>query len=576
MIIHDIIWEKLPHLIAGLQIGFEGTPYTGLIRADLEDLTATPKEIQEEGKVKLDNNGPWVYHRFIARDNIPGLELDLAFMNGEVENSSRTPHIFSEAITLTVPAGMALVSRMPWTEVELIDEMANRYRVTLNHALYQGSRDDLLLAIIPAEFMIEGDVHPMVMAYLSENPRLHTATTEWIDGLERHKIEFDGNYDGYEKAVMSAANAVAVDFFYNDNPRDELHYLEVAYGGMSGGGSIRFDFGAEFDHMTPGQQYRFMHAWATEIYNRPQRGFLSQHGEPFDVETAPANFSFVIGPEDRMFPSQYNNPYGFSEDLNTMGSQDLQHGIRWFGPDLYLAQRFGCPIAIDRIKWGASAGRADLFDAGGAVFGDEQGSALDRGWGWNAVLQAADWHFNKTQKAYDWLVRFVDACARAQTIHGGIRSDSTSKEAVVYGRVFRAQQEGVADYTTLPIEPVTQPYQEMILAYGLHMAGQVGIELPEELLPRLFTFLGDIARPDGAFAPWYRCTIAGERRDQYQDGFYWYSAMAMAQGVVEDEQRDRWIDAATGGSSVDPYTWLINQNPSNWNNRWHLIAQVKS
>lgn len=556
MQLHPSVTEAIPHLVEGLRVSIG--KYAGKVRADSVGQEIDGLTIRETGGVRLASKGPLshpdgprVDHIFTVRDDAPGIELDLFVSNGEVVGE-RTPHLEDEWLHIDAPPGMAIVSRHRWITVKHVE--GSTYRVLLPAALLQGVLYTLNLALLP-----ESEVENMgsVQAALDYLPWLTENGPGPVDGFPRWKGPLD------VKVYREAAH-----FIRTGEGLDEADYLRWAYGGATGGMSIRFDFGAEFAALPAWMRYRLMHRWSHEIHSRPQRGYLTRYGVPLDVGNLPGGFNMSIGPTEFMFPNKSSNPYQFDEEFfaqaqvdewfgvgeRIKGSFDLQHMPRWFAPDAYLVQEFGCPIAEYRLRRMAAAARCDEPDP--LKIGEGN---LGRGPGWNAVVQATAAHCLDDEAARTWLAKFVAVCLNHQTPWGGLCAWTHNKEAKDYARKYLWElmpaDERPESYEGLDVEPVTQSYQETILAWALWCAKRVGVggSAVDERLKPLLSFIRDSQREPGHAGPCYRTTIDGARRSSNDSTFYHGGALALAAHLGRPD-RNPLRDFTHG--SEDPLAWL--------------------
>jgi hypothetical protein len=557
--LHPSVTSLIPHLNSGLRVQIGD--YSGLIRADAEGLGVEGDTFTETGKVRLTSpnapvagdvtkytvaDGPTIDHLFTVRGDAPGVELDLFVRNGEVEGV-RTPHLIDKSIEITAPEGWSLIRRTGWGRVASMG--AGWWGVNLPGPLIQGVLYTVSLALVPDSIAEDGFQWRMLQVALDTLPWLTEDGPGPVDGLPRYVSPFSSKvyYD-------------VLRFIRTGEGLDEAEYLAWKYGAATGGMSIRFDFGAEFAALPAWMRYQLMHRWSHEIHARPQRGYLTRNGEPLEPEDTPDGFNMSTGPTKFIFPNKSSNPYGFDEDglaaFDVKGSIDLQHGPRWFGPDKYLAETFDCPIAKFRLRAMAAAARCDEPDPRKIGKG-----LLGRGPGWNAVLQATAHHTDVSVVAPAvWLDRFVEVCERDQTEHGGLIFWFGNKEARDYARKYVWEQKPEADrpesYEGLPVEAVTQSYQETILAWALWCAGEVGVAVPEGLLENLVEFVCNVQRDVDARGPAYRTLPDGTRRSDNDSTFYHGAALALLTRVAPPDYSE--IRDFTG-NAPDPLAWLKAQ-----------------
>jgi hypothetical protein len=575
----DLIRKRA--LVNGLHVSLAG--YSGLVRADHEGQALDGHVFTETGKVRLTGpdapvaggvtqhfapDGPTIRHTFRVRGDAPGIELDLSVTNGEVYGP-RTPHLLERFLAIEVPEGWTLTPRFEWIKVTGVPDRPREFLVDLGCNVYQGVMLDVALALVPTE---SWEAHrESILKHLRAVPWLQEDGPGFVDGLPRHQMQES------LKLMLGAYT-----FIEHGAGLDEADYLEWDYGAATGGMSIRFDFGAEFESLPIAVQYHLMQRWSWEIHRRPQRGYLTMDGEPFDVYQAAPGFNMSIGPTDTCSPARratctgsmssssdsHYEEFIFGErDLK--GSIDLQHGPRWFGPDAFLAQKFGCPMATQRIRFMAAAARADTPDPLSATPG-----TLNRAHGWNAVLQATAAHLGYPQGAGDWLRWYVEACTRDQTEHGGICSWTHNKEAKDYARKFvwdnMPEADRPASYKDLPVVPVTS-YSEDICFFGAECATRVGVSIPDEVMSRWAHFICETSREAGHSGPCYRRGVDGERMSPNDTSWYHGATLAVAKRR-EVASVDGWGDAFTNGGGLD---WLTSQPESKRANTWHLMGLLK-
>ncbi|QDU83301.1 hypothetical protein Pla163_03990 [Planctomycetes bacterium Pla163] len=532
--------------------GFDGT-----LRPDVRQLVAHAAPSTASGAERLSSasatvpDGPYLHHAVTRRAGQAWLELDLTVTNGEM-HGPRSPHVFDRWLQLDVPVDMALVPRFDWIHVESL--AAGSYRVDLGGDLFQGMLLELPLALVPHELLLaDGSPGPQLAYQLEHLP--------WLgDG--------PGFVENLPLLPADPADASNITFRTDGLPFLEAAYVDYDYGAAAGGASIRFDFGAEFAWMDRLDVYRMMKRWSWEIHRRPQRCYLTFDGEPLRPADAPVGFQFLIGPSEYMISNYVSASFGFDEvwiaqNLAALkGTIDLQHGPRWFGPDAYLAQRFDCPSSRRMVARMAAAARLVAPNALDVHPGD-----LNRGLGWNAVLQATSVLTNDDQDARLWLRRFVATCERDQSAFGGLCAWTTNKEATDYAPQYVSMATGVP-IGDVPIVPVTQPYQETVLAWGLWCAEQVGITTGPHLLDDLVHFICETCREPGSGRPWYRVGVDGQRLSSNADGFYHGAALAL--GLARDlPGNDQWL-ADHDATAPVVFGPPAGPNFERWRNQWHL------
>jgi hypothetical protein len=576
---HPKVVEVRPELNKGLAVSIAG--YSGFIVADAEGQALVGDVATETGKVRLrygalaEAEGPTVRHTFRVRGDAPGIELDLSVTNGEVYGP-RTPHLLDNLLAIEVPEGWTLVPRFEWIKVTQVPDRPREFLVDLGCNVYQGVMLDVALALVPTEFYDDEYERVGIAWHLKNVPWLAEDGPGFVDGLPRHRLP-----------VSTKLLGQVLEFIETGYGLDSADYLDWDYGAATGAMLIRMDFGAEFESLPLWMQYMLWQRVSWEVHRRPQRGYLTMDGELFDVYQAAPGFNMSIGPTEYMFASKAGNVYGFDEqfitdshyeefyfgdeyrDLN--GSIDLQHGPRWFGPDAFLAQKFGCPMATQRLRFMAAAARADTPDPMDAAPG-----TLNRAHGWNAVLQATVCRLcvDEVDSAATWLKRYVQACTRDQTEHGGICSWTHNKEAKDYARKFVWDNMPEADrpgsYKDLPVVPVTS-YSEDICFFGAECATCVGVSIPVEVMSRWAHFICETSREAGHRGPCYRRGVDGERMSPNDTSWYHGATLAVAKRR-EVAGVDGWGDAFTNGGGLD---WLTSQPESQRANTWHLMALLK-
>lgn len=563
--LNDLLFVLVTFLrsLAGVDVDLSISGYTGAIVAPLDRIAAASAPVETTGVVRLATvgasvaDGPTVHHRITRRAGLPALELDLTVTNAEL-SGPRTPHVFDRWLHVTVPAHVALVPRYDWITVESLAPGA--YRVDLGSWVFQGVLLHVPLLLAPHELVAaDGTAGPLLASVLASMP--------WLE-------DGPGFVDGLERAPADPSDATTITFRPDGLPMGEADYVDGNYGGAGGGASIRFDFGAEWEWLSPAARHELMVRWSYVVHRRPQRCYFTHAGAPLDRVDAPVGFKMTIGPLEEMIPDHQHNDFGFDEawvaqNLHLLkGSVDLQHGPRWFGPDAYLAQRFGDRGAIDRLVHMAAMGRLYHADARDVAPGQ-----LARDYGWNAVLQATCVHVSDDQRqreaATRWLEGFAEVCRRDRTPFGGLIGWTTNKEATEYGPAYLAQVTGLP-VEQIPIVPVTQPYQESILAWGLFCTEAVGVQVDAAVLDGLLTFVAESAREPGEPYPWYRTGIDGLRMSSNPDGYYHGAVLALAALRDLPGHRD-WIADYQAGL---PFSFGAPAGPNfeRWRNRWHLLA----
>jgi len=580
----------------GLALG----PYAGLLRADSVGLTLESERQMETGAVRLAGydaptsggvtrfhvpNGPLVRHRLTVRGDSPGIELDLTVLNGET-TGPRTPHVLHRELLIQAPAGFAIIPRFEW--IRVTRRGPSLFAVDLGTDVYQGCRLSVALAIVPGHLVSGGEgadedepvsVHPLAAAALRDAPHLDARGAQYVDGFDR---TVTGDI-GYLDRVRERAREDALAFIRDGYGSGEFASLVGDYGGWGSGSGIRFDYFAEFEAaLDEDDLYHLANRWLWEVERRPQRGYLTDGGEPLQLGRVLPGFGLSIGPTERMIPNQSANVYGFDEDwidshkYALAGSYDLQHAPRFFAPYAFLAQRFQTPFALDAVRDMAAAARLDC-----GWLRDQARGMMDRGEAWTMVLNALDLKLNGTQQSREWLEDAVATVLDHQTAHGGICAWTHNKEATVYARQFRFEFEAlgasVQSYTDLPVYAVTQTYQETMFLYALWLASRCDLDVDAgdltKAMRRLATFICETCRDPLAPAPWYRCDVDGKRASTNTSSYYYGTALRVAL-AVDCEDADEWVRAFAG--SDDALGALARSNVPQWNNRWHLIAYLQS
>jgi len=575
---HAAVLAAVPHLLKGLAVSLGN--YGGFVRPDSEGVSIdTPRTFEEEGVVRLASqgsavpDGPTIRHEFRVRADRPGIELDLEVTNGEI-TGPRTPHLMTDHLLIKSVPGMAIVPRFDWIKVERLG--ANLFRVDLGARVLQGVLLNVELALVPDFLVSDTEIHPAVREALRSPSWLRLFDRPFVDNLVRWSPEMGGD-PGYLDAVREKARADAIALFSGEYKR-ELSYLPGDYGAWGSGTGIRFDYGAEFEEglgSDKGLLYRFMHRWGYEVQRRPQRGFLTENGVPWDGDGAKHGFKMVVGPTEIMFPNESSNPYGFDEQWvrdnagSFKGTIDNQHGTRAWQMWAYLAQRFECPVAKRMVLWHANAARTEIRDVLRVGSG-----YLDRGEAWGTVINAVDSYVNGTKASKALCESFVEAHARDQTVHGGVCRWDHNKEALDYAREFVAQSQGIP-IEQVPVEPVTQTYHETIILYALRCCHTLGIGGGSQAvrMSNGLEFVARICRPKGAPFPWYRTTPSGERRSSNASSYYYGLILALAR-ATDHTRAGEWLQDFTAGAG-DPFGWLTHRKVSSWNNSWHLLGALR-
>lgn len=527
MNLHPVSQQLFPSLASGLFIELKNNEqsYSGLIQGDANELQAYPSDnakIVERGSVLLSNNGPLVRHQFIIRDGLPGIEVDLTIINGECSYKERTPAILSGNIFLDAPMGFSWISRFPWIKITKAYVEVNTFVVTLPYPLYQAGLLYLGLALVPNTLMVNGEPHSMVTNFLTTLP--------YLPKLKR--VAFPTKIKNIQ-AVLTKARKDFKAFLAGAFP-NEFAYLLANYGGLTGGNSIRGpgDFGKEFLYaLTDAEYYLLMKRWQHEIHARPQRGYFSFMGYPAEASMLPSSFKSTVGPNNTLFANKQQNPLNFLDVNPVKGSQDLQHGSRWFGPTICLAEMEDTH-AQELLVWMASAARLDYKDPRNHV--GPGYSTLGRGHAWCAILHAESYKYMKYPHTYAWMMKMLQAAENAQTPFGGLMNQTSNKEAKDYGRQFEANRinaellaadpEGevtLVNYLDLPVLPVSQPPYEILLLRSLIKQQQVGIPVKDETLFELANFNCNKARGANNPSPYYRVGTDGKQLDHSLSNHYY-------------------------------------------------------
>lgn len=563
--LNDVLFVLITFLrsLVGTDVDLSMSGYSATIDLPLHHVAQPLVPAETDGYVRMATlsaatpDGPTVHHRIASRPGLAALEFDLTVTNGEMVGV-RTPHVFDRWLHVTVPPHIALVPRYDWITVESLAPGA--YRVDLGSWVYQGVLLHVPLLLAPHELVDDdGTTGPLLTSQLASMP--------WLgDG--------PGFADGLERGPVERSDATTITFRPDGLPVGEADYLDGNYGGAGGGASIRFDFGAEWEWLTDAQRFELMQRWSWVLHRRPQRCYLTHAGAPLDPADAPAGFKFTIGPLEQMIPDHQTNDFGFDEQWVAQnahllkGTVDLQHAPRWFGPDAYLAQRFGDSGAIERVAFMAAMARLYQPDPLAVATGE-----LARGYGWNAALQATAVHVTDEplvrDRALAWLERFADTCERDASPFGGLIMWTTNKEATTLAPLYVSQITG-QPVSSIPIVPVTQPYQESILAWGLFCADVVGVDVDQQVLDGVLSFVCDTARAPGQPYPWYRTGVDGAQLAHHTDGYYHGTMLALAHLRGLAGSRD-WIADYYAGL---PFSFGAPAGPNfeRWRNRWHLNA----
>jgi hypothetical protein len=562
--------QLIPYLTQGIFVELKNDTYswTGKIKADEQELAPYEGEhnkIVESGSTLLDNNGPLIRHQFIVRENLPGIEVDLTLMNGECSYKERTPAVIGANLFLTAPNGFSWISRFPWIKINKVATNLDTYVIKLPYTLYQGGLLYLGLALVPNTLMVGTEPHPIIKDFLTKLPYLPKFNRVTLPNTATVK-----NLLAKVKKDYSA-------FMAGQYP-NEFSYIPANYGGLTGGQSVRLDFGKEFQYaLTESEYYLMMKKWEFEIHARPQRGYFSYLGYPVEPHQLPASFKSAIGPSNLLFATKSQNPLNFNDVNPVKGSQDLQHGSRWFSPTKELAA-MGDTHAQEILVWMAAAARLDYKDPTKDVGPDW--STLGRGHAWCALLQVESYKYNKYPYPIFWLKKFIEACEKAQTVHGGLMNQTSNKEATVYARQWRADElnapilasdpDGpleLINYLDLPVEPVSQPPYEILLFAAVRAARNIGVPVSESLMQGLGKFIGNKARGKGMPSPYYRVRVDGAQRDNSLSNHYYGDFLydIYSEGdFAEDE--DKWLNAFIPGG----VNTIINSSYP-WSNKWNLL-----
>lgn len=568
------IHAVLPAIAQGLNVAIAGSAPVAL-KPDLATLQFEPGALSVKARGRAEG-GASISATLRVREGLPAVEVDAILSNGEVSKPGLlAPHI--PAVTL----GFDLSALPGW----VVEHRVQRgiWPTNPTDTLYQGGLAVFQLVLVPKSFA----EHPAFDTMIADPPWLAKAEPTSLDGLDLPQAS------AVPKAVLDQARNDATLKLMQGLTSPDYSWLKVDTGGATSGDGIRTDHGLEFAYaLTPGEQYRLMWGLVHRILARPQRGFLTHDGLPMGPEhpACDPKLNVTVGPTESLFPNAQGNPYGFDMaplPATAFGSIDLQHFIRAIGPVLFLAQRFRDPLAIELIGWYAAAARLDAKPS--EVLQRGKTGQLGRADAWCCEIQVADAVLNGSEGAKAWIAAFVEAVETAQTPHGGICAWTHNKEAIDYARMYVYAQlpteeklaldaqlalanPGAAvavgsGYKLLPVEPVTQPYQETLLLRAMWLVYHHDFA-PTKWLGRMASlahFITTTARDPSKGAPWYRTLTDGTNRAlEGTDGYLWGEAIAIANWILNGTQE--WFYWAKAAAGTPPATLL------GWRNRWHLEA----
>lgn len=573
---NEWIVDVLPTLDAGVIVALDSGHIATLDAGidapeDLRDpyIEFSGDVLRREGTTRFDNNldptiknGPMIRYFFSARNNIPAIELDLFINNGSLDNTRETdenpvtPHLLSNGIFITTPKGYRWLSKVETIKTQPVNVGKNVVTsVTIDKAwIAQSSLLWLGLYLVPEDLSDE-----VVNVYRDKLPWTLEVSPKWLGPGKSPTLKGNDQFKNYYlQRANSDFDTWDVDFTqaFIDGPEgmgqipnifipQSISYLVAANGQQTGGNGMGVDGLAQYYGLSPAKQWHM--AANALIYSlcRPQRGFFNIDGEiasldkvlakikSGDVESPWETWNLSLGGTHKIF-NRNHNPFGFTEPetgweamnggIGQSGSVDMQHYSRAFGPAVFLAERFDDEVGKEAIRWFASTARLDIEDPRNAIGQDEKGwfSHLGRGFGFAAMINVYDWHFNKTEDAKEWVEWFIEACQTFQT--NGMADGnsggafccwrkpewSATKEIQYAKEVWADKYNYQGDLNDLDPIPITQTYQEMLIFGALALAQYAGIEVSTEALENHLQFLYK-ATEVGDNTPAYRVNcITGE------------------------------------------------------------------